>query len=69
LVGAESFTLPAGAVQGEHQLAPTPFAQRRVAYGRFKVADDFRGPTRRKQRIGPIFDERGMTFDPSRLFR
>ena len=31
LISAKGFTLPAGAIEGEHQLPPTPFAQRRSA--------------------------------------
>ncbi len=33
LVRAERVALPAGAVEGEHQLRPTPFPQRRVNDG------------------------------------
>ena len=68
LVGAEGLTLPAGAVQGEHQLAPASFAQRRIGHRRLEFADDLSSAARRKQRIGPILHQRGMSLDPPRLF-
>ena len=67
LISAKGFTLPAGAVEGEHQLAPTPLAQRRVGDRGLELADDLRGATRREQRIGPILHQRGMALDPARL--
>ena len=67
LISAKGFTLPACAVQREHQLAPTPLAQRRVGDRGLELADDLGGATRREQRIGPILDERGMALDPARL--
>ena len=67
LISAKGFTLPAGAVEGEHQLAPTPLAQRRVGDRGLEIADDLRGATRREQRIGAILHERGMALDPARL--
>ena len=67
LIGAEGFALPARAVEGEHQLAPTPLAQRRVGDRGLELADDLGGATRREQRVGPVLDERGMALDPARL--
>ena len=67
LISAQGLTLPAGAVESEHQLTPTPFTQRRVGDSGLEVADDLSGATRREQRIGPIFDKRGMVLDPPRL--
>jgi hypothetical protein len=67
LIGAEGLALPAGAVQGEHQLAPTPLAQRRIGHRGLELANDLRGATRREQRIGPILYQRGMALDPPRL--
>ncbi len=69
LISAKGFTLPAGAVEGEHQLAPSPFAQRRLGHRRLELADDLRGAARREQRVGPILDERGVALDPPRLLR
>ena len=69
LVSAKGFTLPAGAVEGEHQLAPSPFAQRRLGHRGLELADDLRGAARREQRVGPILHQRGMALDPPRLLR
>ncbi len=69
LISAKSVTLPAGAVEGEHQLAPSPFAQRRLGHRRLELADDLRGAARREQCVGPILHERGVALDPPRLFR
>ena len=67
LIRAEGLTLPACAVEREHQLAPTPLAQRRVGDRGLQFADDLRGATRREQRIGPVFDQGGVALDPARL--
>ncbi len=67
LISAKGFTLPAGAVEGEHQLAPSPLAQRRVGHRGLELADDLGGATRREQRIGPVLHQRGMALDPARL--
>ncbi len=69
LISAQGFTLPARAVEGEHQLAPTPLAQRCVGHRGFELADDLRSATRREQRIGPVLHQRGMALDPARLLR
>ncbi len=69
LVSAEGLTLPAGAVEGEHQLAPTPFPQRRLGHRGLEIADDFGGATRGQQRVRSILNQRGMALDPSRLLR
>ena len=68
LISAKGFTLPAGAVEGEHQLAPSPFAQRRLGHRGLELADDLRGAARREQRVGPILHQRGVALDPARLF-
>ena len=67
LVSAKGVALPAGAVEGEHQLAPSPFAQRRLGHRGLEIADDFRGAARREQRVCPILHERGVAFDPACL--
>ena len=67
MISAKGLTLPAGAVEGEHQLAPTPLAQRRVGDRGLEIADDLRRATRREQRIGPVLDEGGMALDPACL--
>src|SRR6185437_5922499 len=64
----KSVALPAGTVQGQHQLAPTPFAQRRLGYRGLELADDLRGPARHEPRVSPILHPRGVTLDPSSLF-
>ncbi len=69
LISAESITLSAGAVQREHQLAPTPFAQRRIGHRGLEVSDQLSGAARCQQRIGPILHQRGMALDPSSLLR
>ena len=48
-------------------MAPTPLAQRRVGDRGLELADDLGGATRRKQRIGPLFHQRGVAFNPARL--
>ena len=68
LISAKGVTLPAGAVEGEHELAPSPFAQRRLDYRGLELADDLCGAARCEQRVGPILHQRGMTLDPSCLF-
>ena len=68
LISAKGVALPAGAVKGEHQLAPSPFAQWRIGHRGLKIADDLCGAARREQRIGPILHQRGMALDPPRLF-
>ena len=65
LVGAQCFRLAAGAVEGEHQLAPSPFAQWRIGHRGLEFADDLRGPARCQQGIGPILHQRGMALDPA----
>ena len=50
-------------------MAPTPLAQWRVRDRGLEFADDLRGATRREQRIGPLFDQGGVAFDPARLLR
>ena len=67
LIGAKGFTLPARAVEGEHQLAPSPFAQRRIGDRGLELADDLRGAAGREQRVGPVLHQRGMALDPPRL--
>ena len=67
LISAQGFTLPACAVEGEHQLAPTPLAQRCVGDGGLELADDLGCTTRREQRVRPVFDQRGMALDPACL--
>ena len=67
LISVERLALPAGPVEGEHQLAPTPFPQWGLGHRRLEIADDFRGATGREQRVRPVFDERGVTFDPAGL--
>ncbi len=69
LIRAEGFTLPARAVKGEHQLAPTPLAQRRIGDRGLQLADDLGSAARRKQRVGPVLDQSGMTLDPARFLR
>ena len=64
---AQRFTLPAGAVKGEHELAPTPLAQWRIGDRRLEFADDLRGTTRREQRVGPVLHQGGMALDPACL--
>ncbi len=68
LVRAEGFALPAGAVEGEHQLAPPPFAQRSIGNRGLQIADDFRGAARRQQRVGSILHQRGVALHPPRFF-
>ena len=68
LISGKSVTLPAGAVEGEHELAPSPFAQRRLGHRRLELADDLRGAGRREQCVGSILHERGVALDPSCLF-
>ena len=67
LISAQRFALPAGAVQGEHQLAPSPLAQRRVGHRGLELADDLRCTARREQRIGPVLHQRGVALDPAGL--
>jgi hypothetical protein len=69
LVSAKGFTLPAGPIEGEHQLSPTPLAQRRIGHRGLELADDLRSPARHEQRVGPILHKRRMALDPARLFR
>ena len=68
LIRAKGVTLPAGAVEGEHELAPSPFAQRRLGHRRLELADDLRGAGRREQCVGSILHEGGVALDPSGLF-
>jgi hypothetical protein len=56
LIGAEGFTLPAGAVKRQHQLAPSPLAQWCIGHRGLELADDLRGAAGGQQRIGPIFN-------------
>jgi hypothetical protein len=65
----QGFALPAGAIEGQHQLAPSSFAQRRLGHRCLELPDDLRGAARRKQRIGPVLDQRGMALTPASLFR
>jgi len=67
LISAKGFTLPARAVEREHQLAPTPLAQRRVGDRGLEIADDLCGATGREQRIGPVLDKGGVALDPAGL--
>lgn len=60
--------MPAGTVEGEHQLTPTALAQRRIGNTAFELADELRRATRCQQRIGPILHKCGMALDPPRLF-
>src|ERR1700733_5973253 len=69
LISAKSVTLPAGAVEGEHELPPSPLAQRCLRHRRLELADDLRGAGRREQCVGSILDKRGVTLNPSCLFR
>ena len=68
LISAKGLTLPAGAVEGEHQLAPSPLAQRGIGHRALEFADELRGAAGREQRVGPILHQRGIALDPPRLF-
>ncbi|BBY91902.1 hypothetical protein MGALJ_15710 [Mycobacterium gallinarum] len=69
LVGRKRFTLPARTVKGEHQLTPTPLAQRGIGDRGLQLADDFGGPPRREQRVDPVLHQCGVALDPARLLR
>src|SRR5690242_17210952 len=68
-VGAEGLALPTGAIQRQHQLAPTPFTQWRVGHRSLEFADDLGDAACGQQRIGPVLHQRGMAFEPPRLLR
>lgn len=67
LIGAQGLTLSAGAVEGEHQLAPSPLAQRCVGDRSLEFPDDFRGPSGGEEGVGAVFDQRGLPLDPACL--
>ena len=69
LICAEGLALPACAVEGKHQLAPSPLAKWCVGHRGFEFADDLRGTARRKQRIRPVFHQCGVRLDPASLLR
>ena len=69
LISAKGLALPACAVEGEHQLAPSPLAKWCVGDGGFEFADDLRGTARREQRIRSVFHQCGVSLDPARLLR
>ena len=69
LISAKGFALPACAVEGEHQLAPSPLAKWCVGDRGFEFADDLRGTARREQRICSVFHQRGVSLVPARLLR
>ena len=69
MISAKGVTLPADAVEGEHELAPSPFAQRRLRHRRLELTDDLGCAARREQRVGSILHQRGVALDPPRLFR
>ena len=53
-VGLERLRLPAGAVEGEHELGAQPLAQRMRADERLELADDLRVRADRELRLGPL---------------
>ena len=69
LIRTEGFTLPARAVEPEHQLGPAPLAQRRIGDRGLQLTDDLGGPARREQRIGPVLDQSRVALHPARFLR
>lgn len=65
LIRAQGVTLSTGAVERQHQLGPSPLAQRCIGYRGFQLADDLCGPPRREQRVGAVLDQGGVPFDPA----
>src|SRR5438067_2015940 len=59
-VGLERLRLPAGAVEGEHQLGPQPLAQRMGADEPLELGDELRVRADRELRLRPLLDQREM---------